>query len=326
MTEKSTPEYTLPKEKSNMGIQSTLKGGVTPPIATPLHDNGELDVESLLALREHLRAGGVSGVFALGSIGEAVYLTDAIRRQVVATLRSAGDDLPLLVGLVEPTASRVIDAATRMADLGADAFVVTAPFYANNSESEIYDHYVAIAEATDVPVLAYNIPPNVRRPLPRQVSSRLIADGVIIGIKDSSDDVEEMRSLVSAPHPDAALYLTGSDFVFADTLAAGANGSVAGLANVAPELFVRGISAHVSGDASTLAATQKQIDVLVGLYKPDAADSGANSTQLGSIKSALALLGVISSDAVTRPMRRSSPARLEYIRSVLADVGLEVGA
>jgi 4-hydroxy-tetrahydrodipicolinate synthase len=297
-------------------------GGAVPPIATPLDDSGAVDQGSLRALRDWLVRGGVSGVFALGSTGEASYLTDGQRQQVASELGRASkeDGLPLFVGVVEPTAARVIEALGTLPLEGAAALVVTGPFYASASASEIISHFRMIAQASPVPLLAYNIPVNVGYALPPLLIQELIADGVIAGVKDSAGDLKAFRQMVG-PEGDAA-YFSGSDGTLDLALDAGANGSVAGLGNVAPGLFVRALTAHAAGDRAGLAAAQGHLARLTGLYAIADPGAGLNSTQLGSIKTALMLQGVIESDRLSAPMRGSSAAKREQVRVLLAELGL----
>ena len=302
-------------------------GGVIPPICTPLTSSGEVDLASLGELRSFLVSAGVAGLFALGSTGEAAYLTDDARRQVVRALSQPDADgqdrAALLVGVVEPTASRVIDAIQRL-DLGrADAIVVTGPFYANNSDAELIGHFERIAMNSPAPLVAYNIPVNVGYALPTAVLHELLSRKIICGIKDSSPDLGSLRRLIlSLDRTDDVLLCTGSDLLLDCALHAGANTAVAGLANVAPAVFVRALEAHRDHDAEALARAQAVITGLTRLYDPADGDSGLNSTQLGSIKTALRLLGAIADDMVSTPMRRSSAERADYVRTVLAECGL----
>jgi 4-hydroxy-tetrahydrodipicolinate synthase len=299
-------------------------GGAIPPIATPLTDQGDVDHRSLLALRDRLIHGGVTGVFALGSTGEASYLDSRQRHAVVDELaRAARDDgLPLLVGVVEPTAARVTEAIERLPMDDVTALVVTGPFYARASDAEIASHFELIARASPVPVLAYNIPVNVGYALPGAVLHELIAKGVVAGMKDSSTDLAGLRTLVMSEPSADALYFSGSDGMLDLALAAGANGSVAGLGNVAPQWFVRALAAHAAGDHAALAEQQRQITRLAGIYGIADPGAGLNSTQLGSVKTALMLLGVIASDRLSAPMRASSADKRDLIRELLSEIGL----
>lgn len=299
-------------------------GGVVPPMATPLADDGNLDERSLLRLRDRLVGGGVAGIFALGSTGEASYLSNARRRQVVDTLsRDPRPDVPLLVGVVEPTTNRVIEAAEALLTPAVDVVVATGPFYAAASPREITAHFEAVARAVARPVLAYNIPSNVGYDLPAEVLVDLVARGVVTGVKDSSANLAGFRQLVMAGEPESGVaYFSGSDGLLDAALQIGANGSVAGLANVAPELFVEAVSAHLSGEVAALAEAQRRIVVLTRLYTTSDSGAGLNSTQLGSIKTALKLQGVIATDQLSVPMQRSSTEKTAAVREVLAAAGV----
>jgi 4-hydroxy-tetrahydrodipicolinate synthase len=302
-------------------------GGVVPPVCTPLTAAREVDLVSLRQLRSHLVSAGVAGLFALGSTGEAAYLTDEARRQVVQALSQPDvddkDRVALLVGVVEPTANRVIDTIHRL-DLGhADAIVVTGPFYANNSDAELIGHFEQIAAHSPVPLVAYNIPVNVGYALPPAVLRELLTRKIVCGIKDSSPDLGSLRRLVlSLDRTDDVLLFTGSDLLLDCALQVGATAAVAGLANVAPAVFVQALDAHRDHDAGALAKAQAVITGLTGLYEPTDGGSGLNSTQLGSIKTALRLLGVIAEDMLSAPMHRSSAERTEFVRTVLFECGL----
>jgi 4-hydroxy-tetrahydrodipicolinate synthase len=248
-------------------------GGVVPPVCTPLTASGEVDVASLADLRSHLVRAGVAGLFALGSTGEAAYLTNENRRQVVRALSQpesdAHDPLALLVGIVEPTANRVIDALQRLDLASVDAVVVTGPFYASNSDAEIIAHFERIAANSPIPVIAYNIPVNVGYALPPGVLHELLSREVICGIKDSSPDLGSLRQFVlSLERIDDVLLFTGSDLLLDCALQVGANAAAAGLANVAPAVFVQALEAHHDHGAAALVKAQAVITGLTRLYEP----------------------------------------------------------
>ena len=106
--------------------------GVVPPVLTPFHADGSLDLASLDSLVEHLIGGGVHGLFVLGSSGQVAYLTDAERGTVVEhVIATAAGRVPVMVGTPDLTARRVLDHARRAQALGASAVVVTAPLTTN---------------------------------------------------------------------------------------------------------------------------------------------------------------------------------------------------
>jgi 4-hydroxy-tetrahydrodipicolinate synthase len=237
---------------------------------------------------------------------------------VVDVLAGLKESEPLLVGVVEPTAPRVVAAIDQLVSDDVDGIVVTGPFYAAAGENEILRHYELIARHSPVPVLAYNIPANLGYPLSAQVMTKLLVEGLIVGIKDSSLDLTTLR-LVTAGVPDAAsaLILTGSDTLLDCALDVGANGAVTGLSNVAPALFARAVRAHHDGERAELAQILRQLSILVQIYTPTEMHRGPNSTAIGGIKTALKLQGVIEHDTVSEPMTAPTQARREHIQAVL---------
>jgi 4-hydroxy-tetrahydrodipicolinate synthase len=303
-------------------------GGVVPPISTPLTPDGRVDQASLLRLRRWLLDGGVSGIFALGSTGEASYLTAAKRARVVETLATAKESEALLVGVLDTTTARVLEAIDDLVDDRTDAIVATAPFYANVSSREVLRHFELVASASPVPVMAYNIPSNVGYALSAALMGQLLIEGAVVGIKDSSPDLTAFRQMATAvegmnPEP---LLFTGSDALLDCALDAGANGAVPGLSNVAPELFVQALATHRSGDRIALRKIMQQLGNLVRLYLPSEPDPGPNALGVGAIKTALMLQGVIEDDTLSAPMTPVSEARRRYVRSVLEQTGRLVPA
>lgn len=302
--------------------------GVIPPVVTPLHEDGTVDRTSLERLVGHLLEGGVHGLFALGSSGETVYLTDEQRdASLEVIVKTVDGQVPVMVGCIEPTTPRVVQRAAAAARLGADAIVTTAPFYTLVGPHEVERHFRAIHAASDLPQLAYDIPVCVHTKLSVDLLVDLARDGVIVGVKDSSGDDVAFRQLLLAAAEDPALAsfsaLTGHEVVVDAMMLGGASGSVPGLANVDPAGYVRLHDACVAGDWQT--ARQEQ-DRLTRLFRivtaADPATTFGSTRGVGSFKTALALLGVIASNAVSLPMRPLDEAETARVRGHLAAVGL----
>ena len=205
--------------------------GVVPPVCTPLTPDREVDVPSLVGLVDHLVAGGVNGLFVLGTSSEAAFLTDARRRLVVETVAGhVGGRLPVLAGVIDMTTARVLDHVRAVTAAGADAVVVTAPFYASTHPVEIARHYRLVAAGSPVPVIAYDLPSGVHTKLPADVVLDLAAEGVLAGLKDSSGDLAGFRTVVSGARARADITgfsaLTGSELFVDAALAVGADGAV----------------------------------------------------------------------------------------------------
>ncbi|CAM5601411.1 dihydrodipicolinate synthase family protein [Streptomyces canus] len=302
--------------------------GVVPPVCTPLTPDREVDVPSLLRLVDHLVAGGVHGLFVLGTSSEAAFLTDAQRRLVVETVAGhVGGRLPVLAGVIDMTTARVLDHVRAVTAAGADAVVVTAPFYASTHPVEIARHYRLVAAGSPVPVIAYDLPSGVHTKLPADVVLDLAAEGVLAGLKDSSGDLAGFRTVVSGARARADITgfsaLTGSELFVDAALAVGADGAVPGLANVDPEGYVRLDRLFRAGDREAARAEQERLCALFGMVGVgDRARMGASSSALGAFKAALYLRGVIACPATAEPQVPLSEAEVARVGAFLAGAGL----
>lgn len=302
--------------------------GVVPPIVTPLHQDGSVDTDSLERLVERLLDAGVHGIFALGSSGETVYLTDEQRdRALEVIVKTVSSQVPVMAGCIEPTTPRVINRARAVTSLGADAIVTTAPFYTLVGPHEIERHFRAVHDAVDLPQLAYDIPACVHHKLSVDLQLSLAADSVIVGVKDSSgDDVAFRRLLLEvADHPGLSGFtaLTGHEVVVDAMMLAGASGAVPGLANVDPSGYVRLHAACCSGDWTSATSEQERLARLFRIV--DAANPATTfgSTRgVGAFKTALMTLGVIDSNTVSMPMRPLDPEETSRVRGHLEQAGL----
>ncbi|MFF9182648.1 dihydrodipicolinate synthase family protein [Streptomyces misionensis] len=299
--------------------------GVVPPVCTPLTPEREVDVPSLLRLVDHLVGAGVHGLFVLGSTSEAAFLTDAQRRRVVETVAGhLGGQLPVLAGAIDMTTPRVLDHVRAVTAAGAEAVVVTAPFYTRTHPSEIVHHYRRIAALSPVPVIAYDIPVAVHTKLPAELVLGLAGDGVLAGIKDSSGDLAAFRELVTGAraHPGFGV-LTGSELIADAALALGADGAVPGLANVDPHGYVRMYRQCRAGDWEGARAEQERLCALFGLTAVgDPARMGGGSSALGAFKAALHLRGVIDCPVTAEPQVPLSGEETEKVAKFLACAGL----
>ncbi|WP_030239646.1 MULTISPECIES: dihydrodipicolinate synthase family protein [unclassified Streptomyces] len=301
--------------------------GVIPPVCTPLTPDREVDVPSLLRLVDHLVAGGVHGLFVLGSSSEAAYLTDGQRRIVVESVTAhVGGQLPVLAGAIDMTTPRVLDHVASVTAAGADGVVVTAPFYARTHPAEIARHYRAVAAASPVPVVAYDIPVAVHTKLPADVVLELAADGVVAGLKDSSGDLAAFRRVVTGARDGGVSgfsVLTGSELIVDSALAAGADGAVPGLGNVDPHGYVRLHGLCRSGDWDGARAEQERLCALFGLVTVgDPARMGPGSSALGAFKAALHLRGVIDCPVTAEPQVPLEQDEVARVGKYLAAAGL----
>ncbi|WP_407553448.1 dihydrodipicolinate synthase family protein [Streptomyces sp. Pv4-95] len=307
--------------------------GVIPPVCTPLDARGEVDTASLTRLVHHLLDGGVHGLFALGSTSEVAYLTDARRALALETVvKAAGGRVPVLAGAIDTTTSRAVAQAGTAAALGADALVVTAPFYTRTHPREIAAHFRHIRATVDLPLFAYDIPVAVHSKLSTELVHELAADGTLAGVKDSSGDEGALRRLIVAlggrtgrrtgPAPGFAV-LTGSELTVDAALLAGADGVVPGIGNVDPAGYVRLYDAARAGDWERAAAEQERLVALFAMVEagPES-EMGRSSSALGAFKAALRLLGVIERGDTAFPQLPLSEGSVAEVARRLTAAGL----
>ncbi|GAA2173080.1 dihydrodipicolinate synthase family protein [Arthrobacter parietis] len=299
--------------------------GVIPPVVTPRSADGAIDVASLERLTKHLLDGGVNGLFVLGSSAEVPYLTDSERAVVVSTIGGVNaGQVPLIVGANEQTTNRVIDEGRRMVELGADALVVTSQYYAISDANETDTHFRAVHAALDVPIFAYDVPVRTHYKLPTDLLVRLGREGVIAGVKDSSGDDVSFRQLLLAARdiPDFDIF-TGHEVVVDGALLGGAQGVVPGLGNVDPAGYARLYAAGASGDFAAAASEQDRLaDVFSIVYTPTPGRVSPGAGGLGAFKTALRLMGVIDSNAMSAPMIALNDSETAAIRVILERNGL----
>lgn len=299
-------------------------GGIVPPLSTPFTPAFEVDVASLERLIEFQLAAGVHGIFVLGSTGEAAFLTDQQRATVIeVAVRTVGGQVPVLAGIFDMTTARAIEHAQTAHRLGADALVLTAPFYTRISQSEISEHFWLVHSAVDLPLLAYDIPSAVSTKIARETMLRLAADGVIRGIKDSSGDEANFRALLLAlgGRADFSLF-TGSELLVDAALLFGANGCVPGLGNVDPAGYVRLYQAAQAGNWQPARREQERLFRLFDIVSVGLPRMGIGSSAMGGFKTALKLRGVIATNVTGRPSIQLNVEEVERVRQALITADL----
>ncbi|WP_369356420.1 dihydrodipicolinate synthase family protein [Streptomyces sp. cg2] len=307
--------------------------GVIPPVCTPLDPHGEVDTASLARLVRRLLDAGVHGLFALGSTGEAAYLTDRQRATALETVvTAAAGRAPVLAGVIDTTTARVLEHARTATALGADALVATAPFYVRTHPREIAAHFRRLRTATGMPLIAYDIPVSVPGRLSPALVRALAEDGTLAGLKDSSGDDGALRRLLvglggrtarrTGPAPAFAV-LSGSELTADSALLAGVDGIVPGLGNVDPAGYVRLHDAARAGDWPRAAAEQERLVALFDLTDtgPEA-EMGRGSSALGGFKAALRLLGVIAHRDTAAPQIPLSEESVAEVGRRLTEAGL----
>ena len=237
--------------------------GAIPALVTPLDADGELLEQGLRDVLDHVIAGGVHGVFVLGSSGEIYGLRDDQKRRVVElTVEHVAGRVPVYAGASEITTRDCI-ATAAMAERvgGVAALSVLTPYFMTPTQAELIDHYTAIAESTSLPVILYTNPGRTHVDLDLDTVLTLAQVPGIIGLKDSAGDLDATRALLAA-RPEGFAVLMGRDTLIEPALAAGAEGCIASTANIAPALVAGIYDAFVAGDLELARARQAALTPL----------------------------------------------------------------
>lgn len=274
---------------------------------------------SLERLSAFLIEAGMHGLFVTGSTGEVAYLPDETRYRALEVVAGvAAGQVPVLAGVIDTTTPRVIEHAKAAKAAGADALVATAPFYAPTHPVEFPGHFRAIRAAVDLPLVAYDIPVSVGHKLPTDVVLALTEDGTIDAVKDSSGDLDGLRTLLEA---DVRCF-TGSEVLADVALFLGSHGLVPGLGNVDPHGYVRLYEAARRGDWDTAKTEQTRLRKLFTLIHVGDGRMGRYSSAIGAFKEGLVARGVITGGTTSVPMIPLNETERAAVRSHLADAGL----
>ncbi len=211
--------------------------GIWVPIVTPFLDDAARSVDhgALYALVSYYRAEGIAGFVACGSTGEAAALTDQEQADVFNTVHAAADGLPVVMGLSGSALAPVRERMLRLAGHHPAAFLVPAPSYIRPSQAGLLEYFTALADASPVPLLLYDIPYRTGATLTTETLLTLAGHPNIHGIKDCGGDADKTQRLIA----DSRLQvLAGEDAQAFGTLCLGGVGAIIAAAHVRTALFV----------------------------------------------------------------------------------------
>lgn len=305
-------------------MSKQLLRGVHVPAVTPLTADEQVDTTSLTRLVDFLLAGGVDGIWLLGTSGEFSALDPASRaRAASSAVDHVRGRLPVTVNVSESGTSRARALAREAAACGADALALTPPYYFPHSDDEIRRHYELVKEAApELPLLAYNIPSMTKVAVSEQALVSLAGSGVLAGLKDTSNDLQWFRRVATAIRdsgeaPSFGLLL-GTRTLLDIASDVGATGVVPAIANVAPRASRLAFwSAHdVDPAAKTEALTEMtNFESLAGLIR----DGSRNAATLATIKTVLHHWGVLDQPTVSSPLRQLTPEEAAMVRHLADD-------
>lgn len=296
--------------------------GVIPPMVTPLAEDGGLDVEGVSRLVEHILAGGVHGLFLLGTTGEATDLPYAVRRELVQRVCGQVDGrVPVLVGITDTVIDESLRLAEYAADCGANALVAAPPYYFAAGQPELVDYYLNLADRLPLPLFLYNMPAQVKVSIDVQTVVELAKHPNIIGLKDSSGNIGYFNACRYAmrDRQDFRIFI-GPEEAMGEVVLMGAAGGVAGGANLFPRTFVDLYDAATAKDVDKVRSLQERIMHVSSLIY---GVGHHNSSFVKGVKCALSLMGICSG-TLAAPREPFNASDRAIVRERLIELGVEL--
>ena len=293
--------------------------GIVPPLVTPLVGQDELDQPGLQRLIAHVLAGGVHGLFILGTTGEAPSLSYRLRRELIEQVcRLVDGRVPVLVGITDTAFTESVALANVAADAGAAAVVLATPYYFPAGQTELIGYVEHIAAELPLPLVLYNMPSLTKVWFEIETLKKLASIERIIGIKDSSGDLAYFARLMElkAIRPDWSVMM-GPEALLEDAMRCGGDGGVSGGANLVPRLFVDLYETLVSGDTAASSGLQQQVIALQQIYEI----GKYASRHIKATKCGLSLLGICD-DFMAEPFHRFRQPQREQVAAVLRQLDL----
>ena len=286
--------------------------GLLLPITTPFTSDEQIDGAGLISNIERWNSASITGYVVLGSTGERVNLDEREYLQVIETARKAVPDaMTFIVGAGQQSTRGTIAEIARAAKSGAEAVLVITPHYYRSAitQEALTEHYTAVADASSIPIILYSMPDLTGIKIEPETAARLSEHQNIIGIKDSSNDVQKLRETVRLAQKDFAV-LIGNGTVFNEALQAGACGGILAVGCCAPEICLEIHRAIQANEIDRAAGLQKQLTPL--------ARAVTTTYGIGGLKAALDLAGYVGG-VVRAPLRRPGEDAVAEIRTLLSE-------
>lgn len=292
--------------------------GIIPPLVTPLTDNDTLDIEGLEHLIEHTIQGGVHGIFILGTTGEFASLSIKLRIELIGhTCKIVNGRVPVLAGISDSAFSESLNLARHALDFGADAVVLTPPYYFAPGQPELLEYLKRIMVQMPLPLFIYNIPVYTKVVFEADTVEAAASIPGIIGMKDSSCNLAYFKQIQYALRDRQDFtFLVGPEEFMSEFVITGGHGGINGGANMFPKLYVSLYNASVNRDFDTITRLQQKVmQISTTIYKV----GHYSSSYLKGLKCALSVMGICS-DFMAEPFHRfKEPERLK-ITQLLEDL------
>lgn len=282
-------------------------------IVTPFID-GKLDEQGLKDLIEFQIAGGTHGIVPCGTTGESATMSHEEHRRVVElTVKTVAGRVPVLAGTGSNSTSESIELTRAAKDAGADGALMITPYYNKPSQEGLYQHFKAVAEAVDIPIILYNVPSRTAVNMLPETVARCAQIANIVGVKEATADLNQISQVIRLCPKDFAV-MSGDDFTSMPTVMIGGTGVISVTSNVAPKDMSAMMDAALAGDIAKAKELHYKLLPLMQAMFIDTNPVPAKTT--------LAMMGKIKSGLPRLPLYKMNEATEEKLKKVLTTYGL----
>ncbi|WP_336166847.1 4-hydroxy-tetrahydrodipicolinate synthase [Acinetobacter sp. 161(2023)] len=290
----------------------TIQGSIV-AIVTPMLKDGGVDWKGLEKLVEWHIEQGTNSIVAVGTTGEASTLSMEEHTQVIKEIiRVANKRIPIIAGTGANSTREAIELTKAAKDLGADAALLVTPYYNKPTQEGLYQHYKAIAEAVELPLILYNVPGRTGVDLANDTAVRLAEIPNIVGIKDATGDVPRGKALIEALNGKMAVY-SGDDDTAWELMLLGADGNISVTANIAPKAMSEVCAVAIAKDEQQAKTINNKIANLHNILF-------CESNPI-PVKWALHEMGLIDT-GIRLPLTPLAEQYREPLRNALKDAGI----
>lgn len=286
--------------------------GLGTALVTPFAPSGALDEAALRRLVRRQVEAGVDVLVPCGTTGESATLDAEEQRRVIAIVLEEAGGRPVLAGAGSNDTRQAVEKAKAAASLGAHGILSVGPYYNKPTGEGYYRHFAAVADASAVPVVVYNVPGRTGSNIDNRTLLRLAAHPNLAGVKEASGNIAQVMELLR-DRPAGFLVLSGDDAVTLPYLALGADGVISVVSNQVPGPMAELVAACRAADLPRARALHQRLLKLMNL-------NFLESNPI-PVKASLALMGLCG-ESFRLPLVPPSSATREALRGALAELGL----
>ncbi|MBM7871409.1 4-hydroxy-tetrahydrodipicolinate synthase [Clostridium pascui] len=244
-------------------------GGIIAAMATPMHEDGTINEAELRNQVNRQINAGMNGIFCLGTNGEAYILSKEEKIRVMEIfVEEARGRVPVYAGTGCVGTKDTIELSQKAQEIGVSTLSIISPYFAAINQTEIYEHYAAIAKSVDLPIVMYNMPARTGNNIDYTTASKLAENFKnVAGIKDSSGNFDNILRYIESTDKETFSVLSGNDSLILWTLMAGGKGGITGVANILPDIMVSIYKHWNEGDFEKAKEAQDSIRPIRDCFK-----------------------------------------------------------